>query len=323
MIQLLKRIAVACTALGFALAANSQPFPSKLIKIVTPFSAGSGSDAVARIAAQNLVESLKQPVIVENRPGANGVIAAQFVARSAPDGYTLFITTNTTHSANPSLMKSIPYDPIKDFASVARLGNFFPSMLAINPRLPVTSVADLIAYAKANPGKLTYATGNTTGIIAGATFTRTTGIDILHVPYKSTPPAMVDLISGQVSMMIIDIMTGLSNARAGKLRALAHMGDKPISILPDVPPLANTPGLEGFNLMAWLGVFAPAGTPLEIIDMLNREFVKIVTRKDIVERFAGLGFDAFGSTPQELSVFVASELVRWVGLVKDAGIQPE
>lgn len=318
-----KRIAVLCMGLGFALAANSQQFPAKLIKIVTPFSGGSGSDAVARVIAQHLGESVKQPVIVENRPGANGVIATQFVVKSAPDGYTLFVTTNTTHSANPSLLKSIPYDPIKDFAPVARLGNFFPSILVTGPKLPVTTVAELIAYAKANPGKLSYATGNTTGIISGATFVHRTGVDILHVPYKSTPPAMTDLLGGQVSMMIIDIMTGMSSVRAGKMRALAHMGEKRIDIMPDVPPLASTPGMEGFNLNAWLGVFAPAGTPPEIIELLNREFVKIVTRKDIIERFAGLGFDAFGSTPQELGAFVASELARWNKLVKDAGIQPE
>lgn len=232
------------------------------------------------------------------------------------------MTTNTTHSANPSLMKAIPYDPIRDFAPVARVGNL-PSMLAIDPKLPVRSVAELIAYAKAHPGKLTYASGNSLGIVFGATFARMAGIDILHVPYKSTPPAMTDIIGGQVSMMFMDIMAGLSNVRAGKMRALALTGDEPSTLLPDLQPMARTPGLEEFNVIAWVGVFAPAGTPPEIIDVHNREFVKIVTRKDIVDRFAGLEFDAFGSTPKELGVFVASELVRWAKMVKDAGIQPE
>ena len=322
--QLLKWIIAIGTVIGFPITANSQSFPHKPIKIVVPFASGSGTDAVARLATQSLVEALKQQVIVENRPGANGVIAAEFVAKSAPDGYTLFLTTNSTQASNPSLMKSIPYDPIKDFASVARLGNFPASILAIDPRLPVKSVAELISYAKINPGKLSYATGNSMGMITGATFARMAGIDLLQVPYKSTPPAMTDVMGGQVSMMFTDIMTAISNIRAGKIRALAVASKEPSSLLPEVPPMARTPGLEEFNWVpTWVAVFAPAGTPPSIIDVLNREFVKIVTRKDIVDRFTALGFNAFGSTPQELSAFVASEISRWKKLVKDAGIQPE
>ena len=323
MIQLLKQIVAVCIGLGFALAANSQSYPQKVIKIVLPFAAGSGSDVVTRILAANLTESLKQSVIVENRPGANGVIAAEFVAKSAPDGYTLFIGLSSTHSANPSLMKALPYDPIKDFAPVAQLGTFLSGMLVIDPRLPIQSVVELIAYAKANPGKLTYGTGNSNGQVTIATLARMAGIDILHVPYKSTPPAMADVIGGQVSMMFLDIVIGLNNVRAGKLRVLAVMGEKPLAALPGVPPIARTPGFEGFNVVVWVGAFAPAGTPLGIIELLNREIVKIVTRKDMVEKFAGVGFDAFGSTPQGLSALVASELVRWAKMVKDAGIQAE
>ena len=324
MVQLLKWIGAVCIGLGFALAANSQPFPQKLIRMVVPFTPGTGTDTLARIISQNLVESLKQQVIVENRPGANGVIAAESVAKSAPDGYTLLITTNTTHAANPSLLKAIPYDPVKDFAPVTRLGNFSPSMLAINPQLPFKSVAEFIAHAKANPGKLSYATGNSTGIVFGAKFARLAGIDILHVPYKSTPPAMADVIGGQVSMIILDFTSGLSSIRAGKIRGLALLSDKTHSLMPDLTPLARAPGFEALNAFAWLAVFAPAGTPPEIIDTLNREIVKIVRRKDIVERFFdGLGFEAFGSTPQELGTFVASEVKKWAELVKEAGIQPE
>ena len=323
MIQLLKRIVALCIGLGFALTASSQPFPHKLIRIVVPFAPGTGTDTLARIISQNLVESFKQQVIVENRPGANGVIAAESVAKSAPDGYTLLITTNTTHAANPSLLKAIPYDPIKDFAPVTRLGNFSPSMLAISPKLPFKSVAEFIAHAKANPGKLSYATGNSTGIVFGAKFARLAGIDVVHVPYKSTPPAMADVIGGQVSMIVADFTSGVSAVKAGKIRALALLSDKPHNLLPDVQLLARAPGFEALNAFAWLAVFAPAGTPPEIIDTLNREVVKIVTRKDIVERFAGLGFDAFGSTPQELGAFVASEVKKWAELVKEAGIEPQ
>ena len=323
MVQLWKRIIAVCIGLGFALTASSQPFPHKLIRIVVPFAPGTGTDTLARIISQNLVESLKQQVIVENRPGANGVIAAESVAKSAPDGYTLLITTNTTHAANPSLLKAIPYDPIKDFAPVTRLGNFSPSMLAISPKLPFKSVAEFIAHAKANPGKLSYATGNSTGIVFGAKFARLAGIDVVHVPYKSTPPAMADVIGGQVSMIVADFTSGVSAVKAGKIRALALLSDKPHNLLPDVQLLARAPGFEALNAFAWLAVFAPAGTAPEIIDTLNREVVKIVTRKDIVERFAGLGFDAFGSTPQELGAFVASEVKKWAELVKEAGIEPQ
>ena len=323
MVQRLKRIIAVCIGLAFALAANSQPFPQKLIRIVVPFTPGTGTDTLARIISQNLVESFKQQVIVENRPGANGVIAAESVAKSAPDGYTLLITTNTTHAANPSLLKAIPYDPIKDFAPVTRLGNFSPSMLAIDPKLPFKSVAEFIAHAKSNPGKLSYATGNSTGIVFGAKFARLAGIDVVHVPYKSTPPAMADVIGGQVSMIVADFTSGVSAVKAGKVRALALLSDKPHNLLPDVQLLARAPGFEALNAFAWLAVFAPAGTPPEIIDTLNREIVKINTRKDIVERFAGLGFDAFGSTPQELGVFVASEVKKWAELVKEAGIEPQ
>ena len=323
MIRLLNQIIAVCMGLGFALAANSQPFPQKLIRIVVPFTPGTGTDTLARIISQNLVESFKQQVIVENRPGANGVIAAESVAKSAPDGYTLLITTNTTHAANPSLLKAIPYDPIKDFAPVTRLGNFSPSMLAISPKLPFKSVAEFIAHAKANPGKLSYATGNSTGIVFGAKFARLAGIDVVHVPYKSTPPAMADVIGGQVSMIVADFTSGVSAVKAGKIRALALLSDKPHNLLPDVQLLARAPGFEALNAFAWLAVFAPAATPPEVIDTLNREVVKIVTRKDIVERFAGLGFDAFGSTPQELGAFVASEVKKWAELVKEAGIEPQ
>ena len=324
MVQLLKWIGAACAGLVFALAANAQPFPNKLIKIVVPFTPGTGTDTLARVISQNLVESLKQQVIVESRPGANGIIAAEAVAKAPPDGYTLLITTNTTHAANPSLLKSIPYDPVKDFAPVTRLGNFSSSMLAINPELPFKSVAELIAYAKANPKKLSYATANSTGIVFGAKFARVAGIDVLHVPYKSTPPAMSDVIGGQVSMIVLDFTSGLSSVKAGKLRGLALLSDKSHSLMPELPPLARTPGYEALNAFAWLAVFAPAGTPPEVVDTLNREIGRVIRRKDIADKlFEGLGFEAFGSTPQELGAFVVSEVKKWAELVKEAGIQPE
>ena len=302
-------------------ASAADAWPSRPLRLVVPFAAGSGTDAVARITAKELGDALGQNVVVDNRPGANGAIAAELVAQAAPDGYTLFMTTNTTHSANPSLMKKLPYDPIKDFTPVARMGNL-PFMLVINPKLPVNSVAELIAYAKSHPG-MSYASGNSTGIVSGATLGRMAGIDLLHVPYKSTPPAMTDVIAGQVPMMFVDVAAGIANVKAGKMRALAVTTAQRSRLLPDLPPIGDTPGLKGFDITSWNGVFAPARTPQPIVERLNRELTKIAGSKDVAPRFEALGFEAFGQTPQQFASFVNSELVKWTRLVKDAGIQPE
>ena len=303
-------------------AVRAADFPTQPIKLIVPFAAGSGTDAIARITAQALGDALKGSVVVENKAGANGSIAAEFVAKAAPDGYTLFMTTNTTHSANPSLMKRIPYDPIKSFAPVSRMGNL-PFLLVVNNNLPVKTVAELIAYGKTKPGQLSYASGNSTGIVAGATFASLAGLDLLHVPYKSTPPAIIDVIGGQVSMMFVDTASSLATVKSGKMRALAVTTDERSKLFPDLPPIAATAGLKGFDITSWNGVFAPAGTPRDVIEKLNKALVKIATDKLAREKFAGLGFDAFGSTPDELGVFVATELVKWTKLIKNAGIQAE
>ncbi|MFJ5382949.1 Bug family tripartite tricarboxylate transporter substrate binding protein [Cupriavidus sp. CER94] len=313
-------LALPVTALPLA-AQAADTYPSRPIRLVVPFAAGSGTDAVARITAKELGDALGQNVVVDNRPGANGAIAAELVAQAAPDGYTLFMTTNTTHSANPSLMKKLPYDPIKDFTPVARMGNL-PFMLVINPKLPVKTVGELIAYAKAHPG-MSYASGNSTGIVSGATLGRMANIDLLHVPYKSTPPAMTDVIAGQVPMMFVDVAAGIANVKAGKMRALAVTTAQRSRLLPDLPPIADTPELKGFDITSWNGVFAPARTPQPVVERLNRELSKIASSKEVAPKFEALGFEAFGQTPQQFTAFVGSELVKWNKLVKDAGIQPE
>lgn len=313
---------LALPAAALPLAAQAaDTYPGRPIRLVVPFAAGSGTDAVARITAKELGDALGQNVVVDNRPGANGAIAAELVAQAAPDGYTLFMTTNTTHSANPSLMKKLPYDPIKDFTPVARMGNL-PFMLVVNPKLPVRTVGELIAYAKAHPG-MSYASGNSTGIVSGATLGRMANIDLLHVPYKSTPPAMTDVIAGQVPMMFVDVAAGIANVKAGKLRALAVTTAQRSRLLPDLPPIADTPELKGFDITSWNGVFAPARTPQPIVERLNRELSKIASSKEVAPKFEALGFEAFGQTPQQFTAFVGSELVKWNKLVKDAGIQPE
>ncbi|MBN8752728.1 MULTISPECIES: Bug family tripartite tricarboxylate transporter substrate binding protein [Variovorax] len=306
----------------WAFAQDSGGYPKQPIRIVVPFAAGSGTDAVARITGQMLGDALKGSVIVDNKAGANGVIAAEAVAKAPPDGYTLFMTTNTTHSANPSLMKSLPYDPVKDFAPVSRMGNL-PFMLVVNNELPVKNVAELLAWGRAHPGKLTYASGNSTGIVCGATLSRMSGVPMLHVPYKSTPPAIADLIGGQVSMMVVDLAAGLATVKAGKMRAIAVTTQERTKLFPELPPLADTPELKGFDITSWNGVFAPAGTPREIVRKLNKVLADMANGTVFRERVAKLGFDAFGSTPEELGAFTVSELAKWKKLIQAAGIQPE
>ena len=311
-------------AIGLTLAAtgaSAQPYPSKPITIVVPFGAGSGTDSIARIIGQYLQNALNQSVVIENKVGASGVLAATYVARAAPDGYTLLMATNSTHSANPHLFKSLSYDPVKDFAPVARAGSYV-FMLVVNPAVPARTLPELVAYAKANPGKLTYASGNTTGIVAGETLKSKAGIDVLHIPYKSTPPALNDVLGGRVSMMFIDLAPGLEHVRAGTLRPLAVTTKERSALLPDLPSLAEA-GIQGYDVTSYAALFAPAGTPKEIVDKLNAEIQKIIANPDAKARIAITGFDAFSGPPETLATFVQSELVNWGKLIKDAGIEPQ
>ena len=311
-------------AIGLTLAAtgaSAQSYPSKPITIVVPFAAGSGTDSIARIIGQYLQNALNQSVVIENKVGASGVLAATYVARAAPDGYTLLMATNSTHSANPHLFKSLAYDPVKDFAPVARAGSYV-FMLVVNPDVPAKTLPELVAHAKANPGKLTYASGNTTGIVAGETLKSKAGIDVLHIPYKSTPPALNDVLGGRVSMMFIDLAPGLEHVRAGTLRPLAVTTRERSALLPDLPSLAEA-GIPGYDVTSYAALFAPAGTPKEIVDKLNAEIQKIIANPDAKARIAITGFDAFSGPPETLATFVQSELVNWGKLIKDAGIEPQ
>ena len=265
-----------------ASAATAQPYPAKPITIVVPFAPGSGTDSITRIIAQYLQNALGQSVVVENKVGASGVIAATHVARSAPDGYTLLMATNSTHSANPHLFKKLDYDPVKDFAPVARIGSYV-FMLVVNKDVPAKTLQELVAYAKANPGKLSYASGNTTGIVAGETFKSKAGVDILHVPYKSTPPAINDVLGGRISMIVIDMAPGLEHVRAGNFRALAVTTKERSKLLPDLPSLAEA-GIPGYDVTSYAALFAPAGTPKEIVDRLNAEVRKIIDNPDAKPR---------------------------------------
>ncbi|OZI32512.1 ABC transporter substrate-binding protein [Bordetella genomosp. 10] len=296
-------------------------YPDHPITVVVPFPAGSGTDAVGRIFAQQLGEILGGQVIVENKPGGNATIGANYVARAKPDGYTLFITTNTSHSAAPFLNKNVPYDPVKDFTPIARGGNL-PFILVVNPKLPVKSVQELVAYAKQHPGKMTYASGNSTGIVAGATFADRAGIKLLHVPYKGTPQAMTDVMSGQVDMMFTDVASSLAFVQSGKLRALAVSTAARSNVVPDIPSMEDA-GIQNFDINSWNGLLGPAGMPKDVVDQLNAAMNKIVKDPATRKRFADLGFDAFSGTPEEFAAFVSQQRDLWGKMIKDAGIAPE
>jgi len=314
---------VTCLALAASARAGAQAetYPARPITIVVPFAAGSGTDSIARIVGQHLSTAFNEGVVIENKVGASGILAATYVARAAPDGYTLLMATNSTHSANPFLFKSIGYDPVKDFTPVARAGSYV-FMLVVNKDIPAKTLPELVAYAKQNPGKLTFASGNTTGIVAGETLKSRAGIDILHIPYKSTPPALNDVIGGRVSMMFIDLAPGLEHVRAGNLRALAVTTKARSALLPDLPSLHEA-GIPGYDVTSWAGLFAPAGTPQEIVDRLNAEVQKIIANPDAKAKIAVTGFDAFSGPPETLASFVQSELANWAKLIKDAGIEQQ
>jgi len=317
----LLRILIAAGVLMTGAAAYADTYPSKPITIIVPFGPGSATDTIARVVGQQLGAALKQSVVVEDRAGANGALSALYVARSAPDGYTLFLSTNSPHSAAPFLMKNVGYDPVKDFAAITRMGSY-TLMLCIHPSIPANSVKELIEYAKANPGKLSFASGNTSGVVAGETLKHWAEIDMLHVPYKSTPPALNDVLAGRVSMMFADLTTAVPHVKAGTLRALASTRLKRSTLIPELPTMDEA-GVTGFDMDSWAGIFAPAGTPANIVALLNKELRRIIDSPEVKSSLGKAGFEAFSSSAQELDDFVKVQLAKWGKMVKDAGIQPE
>lgn len=316
----LPRIVIGCATLLGA-AAHADTYPSKPITLIQPFGPGSATDTITRVVAQHLSGALGQSVVVEGRPGANGTLAATYVAREAPDGYTLFMGTNSPHSAAPFLMKSISYDPVKDFTAVTRVGSY-TLMLVLHPSVPAKSVKELIEHAKVNPGKLSYASGNTSGVVAGATLARWAELDLLHVPYKSSAPALTDVLGGRVSMMFTDLVTGLPHVKSNALRALAVTRLQRSALIPELPTLDEA-GVKGFDMDSWAGIFVPADTPAKIVTLLNTELRKAIDNAEVKSKLGTAGFEAFSSSPQELGDFVQVQLGKWGKMIKDAGIQPE
>jgi len=311
---------VAAAAVGVGPALSADDFPSRPITFVPVFGPGSASDTVCRIIGDQLSAELKTSVVVEPRPGADGAIAATYVSRAAPDGYTLMLATNSPLSAAPFLIKT-SYDAIKDFTPVSRVGSF-TLMIVVNPSVPIHSLAELVSYAKANPGKLSFASGNTAGIVAIATINRWAGTDIVHVPYKTTPPALQDVMAGRVSMMLADFTTASPHVKSGALRAIAVSRIKRSSLFPDLPTIDES-GLTGFNLDTWAAFVAPAKTPPAIVTKLNAALRKVIDQPDVQAKFKNVGFEGFSSTPEELGDYIKVQLGMWGKMVKDAGIGVE
>ncbi len=301
--------------------ADAQTYPTRPVTLIIPFGAGSATDTAARRIASNLQAALGQSFVVENRTGANGLLAATAVARAPGDGYTLLITTNSTHSAAPALYKNISYDPIKDFTPIARLG-VVRSFLAVNPNLPIRTPQELVAYAKANPGKLSYGSGNTTGQVSGEALKRRTGIDITRVAYRTNPPALTDLIAGHIGAMFPDFTTGIPQVRAQTIRPIAQITKDKSPQLPGVPTLDETL-MPGFDIIAWVGMFAPANTPPEVVRALVRELEKMTAQADIREQFATNGMEVQWGGSEQFTDYVKTELTKWTSLIKEVGIEPE
>jgi tripartite-type tricarboxylate transporter receptor subunit TctC len=301
---------------------HAQTFPTKPVVLVIPFPPGGPTDAMARTLAAEMKDRLGQPVIVENRAGAGGNIGAEYVARSDPDGQTLLFGTSGPLAINSSLYRKIGYDPMKSFTPVIQVGDL-PNILVVNPAVPANNVHELIAYAKANPAKLSYASsGNgASSHLAGVMFNSIAGTDLQHVPYKGTGPALNDLLGGQVSMSFTDVLTALPYVKAGKLRALGVTTATRSQALPDVPTLAEQ-GLEGYDVSVFFGIVAPAGTPAATVDKLNKAFAEALGSAKVKQIFASQGLErAPDASPQQLGRFIVSETAKWKDVVKQSGAQ--
>ena len=297
----------------------AQPYPSKPIRFVVPYPAGGPLDTVARLLAQKVSESTKQPVVVDNKPGAGGNIGADTVAKAAPDGYTILMGAVATHAINPWLYASMPYDAVRDFAPVTQVAST-PNVLVVHPSIPAANAREFIAYAKANPGKLNFGSGSTgsAGHLAGELFKTLAGVDMAHVPYKGAAPAMQDLIGGQIHLMFDNLASALTQVRAGKVKALAVTTAQRSALAPELPTIAEA-GLAGFDVSTWFGIFAPAGTPRAALERLHAEFTRALAAPDVRERMLNLGAEPVGSRPEEFAAYIRRESEKYARLVKASG----
>lgn len=302
--------------------ACAQSYPSKPIRIIIPFATGSATDTVGRVFGEKLSTLLGQPVLIENKAGATGIIAADLVAKSTPDGYTLLIGTNTTNAVIQMLVKNVPYDPERDFAPISFLGEL-PQVVTVNNSLPVKTTAELITYARANPGKVTYAWSNSAQRVSSETLASMAGVDLFNVPYKSSPQAMLDTISGEVNMYISDMIVAMPHIKSGRIRALAVTSSARSSTMPELPTVAESGPLPGYEILGLFALFAPTGTPAEIVAKLNDAVRKASASPDLRTRLGALGLEVLPSTPAELGARMRMEKQRWTKVAKQAGIEPQ
>jgi len=309
--------ALACGCLMGA--ASAQGFPTKPITIIVPFSAGGTTDILARIVSQGLTTELGQSVVVDNKPGAGGNIGASLAAKAPADGYTLFMGTVGTHAINQSLYKKMPFDPVKDFAPLSRVATV-PNLLVAHPSQPFKTVKEMIAYAKAHPGKVTYGSpgAGSSPHVSGELFRSMTGTDLLHVPYKGSAPAMTDLLGGQISVMFDNMPSAIQHVRSGKLRPIAVTTAKRSPELPDVPTIAEA-GVPGYEATSWFGMFAPAATPKPVLDKLHAALVKVLGQPEVKKKIAEQGGDVVAETPEQFAAFIKAETAKWGKVVRESG----
>ena len=312
--------ALAATAL-FSTASQAQNFPDKTITFIVPFAAGSATDLLARALAQAVTLDTKVSVVVDNKPGGNAFIGAQAAAKAKPDGYTVLIATNTTHAANEHLFKKLPYDPVKDFEPLTLLGRGGQIML-VNPSLGVNTVAEFVKLAKSKPGKLSFGSGSSSSRIAGELFKQMAGAYIVAIPYRSNPPAVTDLIGGQIDVMITDMATGMPQVKAGKLKALGVSTLQRSPLAPDVPTISEA-GVKGYEMTYWFAAYAPAGTPAPVVARLNELLVKAAKSSTAASFYQGTGTEITTTTPEGLRKVQADESVKWGKIIQAAGMQPE
>lgn len=314
--------AAAILAFGLGVSAQAAQYPSQPIKLITAFGPGSASDIVARLIAERLQTRLGQVVIVENRPGASGQVATDMVARAQPDGYTIMLATNTTHSSNPYLFKSLRYDPIKDFTPLVQVCNF-PFVLVVSGKLPVANVQELRRYGQEHPDKINYAYGNSTGQISAASFDKQTGMRAAAIPYKSTPQAMTDIIGGRATFMFVDLASAAGQIQSGSLKALAVTTEKRSALAPELPSISESLGQPGFDLAAWVGIFGPAGLPAAVRDRLAAELYAVVASDEVKNKLSHMGAEPTPARADDFRAFVSRQLKVWGEKVSQSGIQPE
>ena len=318
----LTRVIAAAAATLACTAALAQTYPDKPIKAVVPFAAGSATDQIGRAFAQKMQEALGQPIVIDNKPGVNGMLGADAVAKAAPDGYTLLIGTNSTNAALKSLMKQLPYDQDKAFAPVAYMGSV-PLIIAVHPDLPAKNLKELVALAKAKPKSINFASASTSQLVSTEMLAGMAGIELTNVPYKSGPAAMTDLIGGVVQMFSADFAVMLPQVKAGKVRGLAVTSTKRSPAVPDIPTVNEALGIKDYELIAYFAMYVPAGTPADVIAKLNKAANAAANSKEVQDKFAGIGFAVEPGTPEDLAKRGVSETAKWAKAIKDAKIEPQ